>query len=213
MTRLLAWIPALLLAIGALVTVGADAQRTLPLRTPLETTVPTSFGSFVGHDLPISKEEQAMAGMTDYLMRVFTAGEEETEGVFSIYVGYYSRQTGGQTMHSPKNCLPGAGWEPLTSEVTQVATADGPVDVNRYLIQRGSERAMVIYWYQGRGRVQASEYMVKADLLLDAALKQRSDEALVRIIVPVTEGEDEAALFASSVAQSLIPAVHAALPG
>ena len=212
MNRIFRWAPALLLSLGALVSVAVDAQRTLPLRTALDVAIPTRYEKFVAHDLPISVAEQEMAGMTDYLFRIFTDGEDATEGAFSVYVGYYSRQSGGRTIHSPKNCLPGAGWEPLVASVTQVATADGPVNVNRYLIQRGSERAMVIYWYQGRGRVQASEYMVKADLLRDAALRQRSDEALVRIIVPVTEGEAAASQFASSIAQTLIPAVDAALP-
>jgi len=86
--------------------------------------------------------------------------------------------------------------------------------VNRYLIANGSNRALVLYWYQGRGRVTASEYAVKWNLLRDQAVRGRSDEALVRIIVPVTagEGEQEAFQRATRMAQAIAPAVARALP-
>ncbi len=87
--------------------------------------------------------------------------------------------------------------------------------VNRYLLQNGDQRALVLYWYQGRGRVQASEYMVKWDLLRDAALRHRSDEALVRIVVPLvgTGVEEDSFALARSVAEELVPALNKALPG
>ena len=84
--------------------------------------------------------------------------------------------------------------------------------VNRYLLQRGSEQDLVLYRYQGRGRVQANEYLVKADLLRDAALRQRSEEALVRIVVPVRQGDQGAFELAAGATVSVIPAIQAALP-
>ena len=93
-----------------------------------------------------------------------------------------------------------------------IDTPAGAVIVNRYLLQNGNQRALALYWYQGRGRVEANEYVVKWDLLRDAALRRRSDEAIVRILVPV--GDDEAAAFAtaSRVATEMIGAVDTALP-
>jgi EpsI family protein len=85
------------------------------------------------------------------------------------------------------------------------------VIVNRYLLQNRTQQALVLYWYQGRGRVASNEYRVKWDLLRDAALRRRSDEALVRVVVPVRSGEDAAAL-AVRVAETLAPAVAEALP-
>ncbi len=84
--------------------------------------------------------------------------------------------------------------------------------MNRYLLQRKDERALVFYWYQGRGRVQANEYVVKWDLLRDSALKRRSDEALVRVVVPVIETEDAAFDLATQVASILVSSVDTALP-
>ncbi len=154
-----------------------------------------------------------MAGFVDYLFRVYRDPDASVSGSwFSVYIGYYDQQTQGKTIHSPKNCLPGAGWEPLASETARVPTPGGEVQVNRYLLQRKDERALVFYWYQGRGRVQANEYVVKWDLLRDSALKRRSDEALVRVVVPVIETEDAAFDLATQVASILVSSVDTALP-
>lgn len=208
------WTPAAFLMFGAAFTLGVDQQKAVPLRADLETTITNRFGEFVGADVVISEEEQRAAGMTDYLMRTFTpeGAPEDAPYAFSIYVGYYDQQIRGKTIHSPKNCLPGSGWEALQSRLVTVPTATGPVEVNRYLLQREDSRALVLYWYQGRGRIEANEYIVKANLLRDAALRGRSEEALVRIVVPVTTTEEDALELATGVAEGLVSGVAAALP-
>lgn len=211
MKPLTRWLPAGVLALGAVFTVGARLQRDLPLRRPLADVVPRALHGAVGHDVTISDAELVVAGATAYLMRQY-APPDTTRPGFSVYVGYYDSQTQGRTIHSPKNCFPGSGWEALASTTAAVPTAAGPVRANRYLLQKGSERALVLYWYQGRGRVAASEYRVKWDLLRDAALRGRSDEALVRIVVPVSGREAVALETALAVASALIPALEEALP-
>lgn len=104
---------------------------------------------------------------------------------FTTFVSYYDRQTQGSTIHSPRNCLPGAGWEVLTAG-TAPLTVDGVAYVvNRYVLKNKAATALVYYWYQGRGRVVASEYAVKANLLRDAAFAGHTEESLVRVVVPV----------------------------
>ncbi len=210
------WPPAAILAVGAvLATAGVRAQRTLELRAPLAAAVPSTMGGYQGRDMALKPEEVATAGVTNYLSRVFEDSDSSTVGPrwFQVYVGYYDRQASGRTIHSPKNCLPGAGWEPLKSETMQIATPAGPVTVNRYLIQNQQHhQALVLYWYQGRGRVAFNEYAVKWDLVRDAALRRRSEEALVRIVVPVQGGEDPSVTLASRVASWLIPSLGSALP-
>ncbi|HSE46109.1 MAG TPA: EpsI family protein, partial [Gemmatimonadales bacterium] len=131
-----------------------------------------------------------------------------------VYVGYYDHQTQGKTIHSPKNCLPGSGWEALEAAPIAVTTANGPVTVNRYLLQNKNQQALVFYWYQGRGRVAASEYQVKWELLRDAAVRGRSEEALVRVVVFLNDKvtESQAVDQASRVAADLVPAVFRSLP-
>jgi EpsI family protein len=211
MAARLGWGPAVLLLVGAvLATAGVKAQRALPLRVPLAEAVPRQIEGLSSSDLVLSGEEARVAGVTSYLVRNYQ--RPDSSMAFSVYVGYYDRQTQGRTIHSPKNCLPGAGWQPLASRPETVVTSGGAIVVNRYLLQRGQERALVFYWYQGRGRVAHDEYLVKWNLLRDAALRRRSDEALVRIVVPVTSSESDAALLASEVAARIGPALVRALP-
>lgn len=211
------WAPAVLLGGGALlVTLGVKTQRTLDLREPLGATVPLQLGGLPGEDRRLSDIEARVAGVSAYLLRSYhdstAADTTAARAGFLLYVGYYDQQTQGKTIHSPKNCLPGAGWEALTSSVAMVETDAGRVPVNRYLIQNGQQRALVFYWYQGRGRVAANEYAVKWHLLRDAALRRRSDEALVRIVVPIITGEAQAQDLAERVARQVVPAVRQALP-
>ena len=212
-----AWLPALVLCVGSVANLGTGAQRTKELRMPLAAAIPTTIDGAWGADLAISEQEQKVAGMTNYLMRAYFqhAGAPGAQNPleFTVYVGYYSRQEQGRSIHSPKNCLPGAGWEELRSSRVYLQTPAGRVPVNEYLLQNGPEQAVVIYWYQGRGRVQANEYAVKLDLVRDLALRHRSDEALVRVLVPVTSAGTEAAVQrALRIAGGLVPAAYRALP-
>lgn len=214
-TALLArWVPALILGAGALGTVGIDTQRSMPLRDSLESGIPVAIADHDGVDLELSPAERRVAGVTSYLLREYRPAGSAAAGSprFQLYVGYYDRQLQGRTIHSPKNCLPGAGWEALAAGEVDVPAAGGPVRVNKYLLQKGDEQALVLYWYQGRGRVAANEYRVKWDLLRDAALQRRTEEALVRIVVPVTAREADALALARDAATTVISSLAEVLP-
>ncbi len=181
-----AWTPAAVLLAGCALLLGQRDQLTVPLAQPLA-SVETSFDGLSSKDLPIDPAQQKIAGMTNYLMRIF---RRDTLDVMSLYVGYYDYQQQGKSIHSPKNCLPGAGWEPMSQSVVAVTTADGVSHpVNRYLLGKGAARALVYYWYQGRGRVESNEYRVKWQLMRDAALTGRTEEALVRLVIPLAPDE------------------------
>jgi len=204
-----AWVPGMLFTAGILLTRGVDRQQDVPLQRPLD-SIPLTLAGRPGVAGSISQEQQEAAGMSRYLVRWY-GGDVAP---FEIYVGYYTSQTQGRTIHSPKNCLPGSGWEALNQSETTVKTAGGNRVVNRYLLQNKERRALVYYWYQGRGRVASDEYGVKWDLLRDAALHGRTEEALVRIVVHFNDKTNErsAAEWASRAAADLIPAVESALP-
>ena len=203
------WVPALLLGCGCIMTLGVDRQRDMALAEPLD-SIPLTLGGRTGRSLEIAEAERKAAGMTSYVFRVYEAGPSP----LTVYVGYYDHQTQGKTIHSPKNCLPGSGWESLESAPMAVATPRGPVTVNRYLLQNKEQQALVFYWYQGRGRVASSEYQVKWELLRDAALRGRSEEALVRVVVFLNDQVDEPRAIeqATKVASELVPAVFRSLP-
>jgi EpsI family protein len=220
MTNWHGFIPAGILAGGCVLLFGVHRQAEMPLRSALA-ELPRSYQEYTSKDRTVSDDEQRVAGMDSYIMRVF---ERDSLDQFSVYVGYYKLQYQGHTAHSPKNCLPGSGWEPLNQRTAVITTADGARhEVNRYLLMKGTSVALVYYWYQGRGRVAWDEYQVKWDLLRDAAIHGRTEEALVRIVVPVyiratakgTALDEQAASadsLATSIAQTLIPQVAKVLP-
>jgi EpsI family protein len=120
--------------------------------------------------------------MSDYVARAYRA---DTAVAFTTLVSYYDKQLQGTTIHSPRNCLPGSGWEILEPGRREIIVDGSTHVVNRYVLKNGASVAVAYYWYQGRGRVAANEYLVKWNLLRDAALFGRTEEALVRIVVPV----------------------------
>jgi len=205
-----AWVPAILLAGGCLLVALVQRQQAVPLAGSLS-QLPREMLGFKSTDIPVSPEEQRIAGMSSFVLRVFS--DSSARAAFSVYVGYYEAQSQGKSIHSPKNCLPGAGWEPLSSGQTTVPTPRGAFRVNRYVLANGSRTAVVYYWYQGRGRIQASEYAVKWDLLRDKAVRGRSEEALVRIVVPYTGGRLAAAdSLALQIGAGLVGEVQRQLP-
>lgn len=191
-SRLNKYLPSILLFVGCLLLFSTRSQTAVPLAGSLQTVLPAWTGYSV-KEQTITDEERKVAGMSDFVARLY---QKDSTPVFSTYVGYYDRQTQGKSMHSPRNCLPGAGWEILRAETGTITAAGATHTVNQYILKNGTVQALVLYWYQGRGRVVASEYAVKWNLLRDAALRGHTEEALVRIVVYIPRSGllDQAAL-------------------
>ncbi|HTK87454.1 MAG TPA: EpsI family protein [Nitrospiraceae bacterium] len=152
-----------------------------------------------GKEIGLDKEVLDALKLTDYMMRLYVGlGEDEDNAEEDVapvwlYVGYYQSQRTGSTYHSPKNCLPGAGWQfDEASEVPVMVAANTQVVINRALVRKGTDRQLILYWYHDRGRVIASEYWAKGYMVWDAVMKHRTDGALVRVSIPVTTTPDEA---------------------
>lgn len=213
-TRLRAFLPAVVLCLGCAAVLRSSSQKSVPLARPLS-VLPRVIGASRAVDVKINEDELRVAGVSDYLFRVF---ENHSATTFSVYVGYYESQTQGKTIHSPKNCLPGNGWDFVQTGARTIAMPRTKATINRSVVANESQRALVYYWYQGRGRVAANEYGVKWDLLRDAALRGRTEEALVRIVVPLTGNGDpagelsEADTLAARVARTMISDVATVLP-
>jgi EpsI family protein len=185
MRKLIAFAPALILGSAYAFVLHTHSQAALPLVQPL-TSVLSQLAGYRVEDQHISDEERRVAGMSDYVARLYW--RDSNTVAFTTLVTYYERQSQGKSIHSPRNCLPGAGWEILRSGSAPVTVDGTPHILNRYVLKNGASTAVVYYWYQGRGRIVANEYAVKWNLLRDAALAGHTEEALVRIVIPVTEG-------------------------
>lgn len=205
-----AFMPAIILGVGCLMLLSVQSQRIMALQAPLS-NLPHPVEGYSIKEIVIAEDEARVAGMSSYVNRVYREGDRE---VFGLYVGFYDSQSQGKTVHSPRNCLPGGGWEAMESGTRSIATSSGTAEVNRYVISDQRNTAIVYYWYQGRGRVANNEYLVKWDLLRDAAIHRRTDEALVRLVIPVTEemSPEQADALAVQAAKQLIPTLDRFLP-
>jgi EpsI family protein len=142
-------------------------------------------------DWPLDQNTIDVLGMTDYVNRGYFSG---SQGQVGLFVGYFRSQRTGVSIHSPKNCLPGSGWQPEQSAIYQLPLDDGrEVPVNLYIVRKGLEEQLVLYWYQAHGRVVASEYWGKFYLVYDALRLNRTDAALIRITAPIDHGNEEQA--------------------
>lgn len=124
---------------------------------------------------------------SDYLLRDFRRSDGQPA---NFYVGYYASQREGASYHSPLNCLPGSGWTLSNPDRVTISLPDGRTfDANKYVIQSGDTKNLMIYWYHGRGRAIASEYWGKIYTVIDSVRLRRSDGALVRVTVPFADSE------------------------
>ena len=178
-------------------------------REPLS-ALPLTIGSWQGHDAaPLADDVLAQLGVDDYVNReYFMAGSAPV----GVYIGYYASQRQGDTIHSPQNCLPGAGWRPIETGTADLQSGARTVRVNQFVIQKGLDRQLVFYWYQGRGRVIANEYRNKAALMLDAARLHRTNGGLVRLIAPIDSNVADAKTALSTFAAQLFPHLDRHLP-
>lgn len=153
----------------------------------------------------VDADTQAVLRADDLLNRYYGTGAEEA----NLFVAAFRSQRNGKTPHSPKNCLPGNGWTPVASDEVPVDVgAVSPIRVNRYVVAHGDERSLVLYWYQSRERAVASEYAAKFWVVIDAMRLNRTDTALVRVVVPMI-GRDEAA--ATEAAAGFVRSFYGAL--
>ena len=168
-----------------------DHRTTLLSHTAPFAHVGQSIGDWtVSHtsELPASTLNRLVP--TEHISRVYRKGKNQV----AFLATYFANHRAGETMHSPKNCLPGSGWDIRSREEPVLRTDNATYRINKLVIQKQGERMLVFYWYQSAGRVIPSEYAGKFFLVTDSLLKGRNDAMLVRLIVPERADASEGAL-------------------
>ena len=152
---------------------------------------PTQLGQWQKtKDTTIDDETMKVLRASDYLLRDF---QQPNGQAANFYVGYYASQREGASYHSPLNCLPGSGWTLTQPDKVTISLPDGrSFAANKWVIQNGDYKSLMIYWYQGRGRAVASEYWGKVYTVIDSVRLRRSDGAMVRVTVPLGSSETAA---------------------
>lgn len=193
--------------------VAVSRRETVPMARPLG-EFPFQLGAWsLAQEGEVDQETMEVLRADDVLSRIY-ADPAQGRGA-SLFVAYFKSQRTGQAPHSPKNCLPGAGWTPSESDVLAISIPgrDQPIAVNRYVVSKGDEKSVVLYWYQSRDRVIASEYRAKFYLVADAIRYNRTDTALVRVVVPVAGNDTAAATHtAGEFVQAFFMALRRHLP-
>ncbi len=171
---------------------GFSRGETPPSYRPLD-GFPKQIGAWKMVQQGVMEQEvKDVLRADDYITREYAASPEK---LANLFVAFFKSQRAGQTPHSPKNCLPGSGWVWTIADTIPVTVPGraAPIEINRYLVSKGEDRSMVLYWYQSRDRVVASEYKAAAFVAWDAIRYNRTDTSLVRVVVPVTNGQDDVA--------------------
>ncbi len=187
-------VPLALIGAATVLAASAAFSYTLPQRaelTPMRkwfVDFPLSLGEWHGRQGRIEDKYLDALKLDDYLMADFSNGT----GTVNLYAAYYASQRQGESIHSPRSCIPGGGWR--ITEMSQVdvtgGTASSALRVNRAVIELGTQRQLVYYWFKQRDREQTNEYLVKWDIFVDALFRTRTDGALVRLITALQPGED-----------------------
>ncbi len=189
--------PAYLLSVTALIPVLvastqlASREEVPPPRLAF-TDFPMDVGEWRGRSVAMDQVYLNALRFDDYVLADYRLSDAPA---INFYVAYYRSQKKGQSAHSPRTCMPGGGWEIASlrrMEVPGTAPADVALEVNRTVIKKGDAQQVVWYWFQERGRIVTSEYLVKFYLLWDAMTRNRTDGALVRLTTAVQPGESEA---------------------
>jgi len=198
---------AVLLTVTALFLQARGRSEVFPPRQPLS-SLPHELANWVGTDITLPKDTLEILGPGDFLLRLYRYASPQNESPgnnpsrdvsakaasandrdVDLFVAYFPSQRAGDTIHSPRNCLPGAGWSPLESKrITISVPGRASFPANRYVIGKGVERQLVLYWYWAHDRGVASEYWAKFHLVADSIRMNRSDGALIRVTTPLKRG-------------------------
>lgn len=183
----------------------------VPVRKSFD-SFPHVLGGWRGQeDSALPPQILDMLKATDYLMRRYVdSGGHNTW----LYVAYWQAQRKGSDIHSPKNCLPGGGWEPVEASRLTIALPApyGPITVNQYLIQKDNQMQVVIYWFQAQGTVVAGELDAKIQMIRSAIMTNRTDGVLVRVSTPVAGSVPETTERLVHYVQTLYPTLSEYLP-
>jgi len=199
----------IMLITAALTGFASHSERITPNKPFSE--FPLEIGQWKGKKGELDQQVYNILGVEDYILANYrkTSGE-----MVNLYVGFYQSQKEGDIIHSPKNCMPGAGWNITDTSIETIHMTDTKktIKVIKLILQKGAEKQVVLYWFQSRGRIIASEYMQKIWLVIDSITKHRTDGSFVRLISPVTIDEKTTLKVLKEFADKVYPVLNEHIP-
>ncbi len=205
------WIAVSLLVGTEVLLYARNSSEIIPVREPLA-SFPLTLGGWASSDIPLSQDVLDILGPGDFLLRDY---REPGGSDVDLFIAYFPSQRSGDAIHSPKNCLPGAGWAPVSSaRITLSLAGHAPFPANQYLIAKGEDRRLVLYWYWAHDRAVASEYAAKFYLVADSIRERRSDGSLIRVTTSLAPNEslDSGQQRLLTLAGKVVPLVNSYVP-
>ncbi len=200
---------ALLAAAHGVVMLTSRTEEIPPVRSFHE--FPDRIGPWQGRKGALDDKIFNVLGVESYVLSGYTRPPDQ---YVNLYIGFYQSQRKGDLIHSPRNCMPGAGWDIVETgrEILTDPETGASYTVASLVLKRGNQYQMVLYWFHSRGRIIASEYMQKIWLVTDAVFRNRTDGAFVRLITPVKNSRQEAVLLLKEFADHLKPLLDKYIP-
>ncbi len=184
-------------------------NKDVPPLKPLS-SFPTKIGEWNGSVSHFDKKIYEILGVDDSFLCNYKNRNNQT---LQLYIGYYSSQREGDLIHSPKNCMPGAGWNIVKSSIITIDVPNqGPKKVIEMALNKANEKMIMLYWFQSRGRTIYSEYWQKIYLIIDSIFKHRTDGSFVRLTAPVLKNEKETTKYLKDFAKDLFPILDKYIP-
>ncbi len=176
-------------------------------------TFPTQIGEWSGEEYRLEEKIYKVLGVDDSFLGNYRTSDGRR---VQLYIGFYQSQREGDLIHSPKNCMPGSGWNIVHTSLEEITIPrgnPGKYKVIKLILEKGAQKQVVIYLYQSRGRIINSEYMQKIYLVVDSIARHRTDGSFVRLITSVTHGEEDMGLNAlKDFAVQLMPILNEYIP-
>jgi EpsI family protein len=185
------------------------ADRVVPMARPLTEFPDSVQGWHVTSQSTFGEDILNVLRPTDYLARQYSGMVGDTIG---LYIGYHDGGKESGEIHSPKHCLPGSGWQELSSDRMELATPRGHVNLVKAVYQKGESRQLFFYWFQVQNRTLSSEYALKGAEIVNSLLHGRRDAAFVRISVPVETDEKHAEITGVNFIREIYPLIGNFIP-
>lgn len=176
-------------------------------------TFPLKIGEWTGKQEQFEKEIYDVLGVDESFLSTYQTSDGRQ---VQLYVGFYQSQREGDLIHSPKNCMPGAGWSIIHTSIEELIIPNtnlNKIKIIKLILSKGNQRQIVLYWFQSRGRFIASEYMQKIYMVIDSITRNRTDGSFVRLIAPVAGGDERKTIKdMKDFARLLLPVLQEYIP-
>ncbi len=183
--------------------------KPVPIVKTLE-NFPKQIDGWSGKSHKFSQKVYDLLGVDDSVLMNY---KNDNEDVISMYIGYYESQKQGEIIHSPKNCMLGSGWQPIDISEIDISLDSREIPVMKMIVERRSQKQVVIYWYQSGNRAVANEYFQRLYFIHDSIRYNRTNAAFIRFISPVSGDVYEGSLqLLTNFIKEIMPLLNEYLP-